>query len=363
MRAQLAGAHGRLGRLAWVVKSHKKTGKPEDRLLAITDHRVVTYKKSALGVLAERHNGHLYDLRTVVYQHENELELHFKDWFVKFAHHEAGVLFKVVCEQLGKACCRWPEVARPTIDANALLLEAAQLASFGAEAARNNGAPGFVETYSALCSLYDVPVSPNFIRRAVLAHSTDSHALRLDWHGDTLALGHVQAMVGSVLHDDWFSDLSFAMGSADKAIKTIDSVAETVGPALSRVTGITRISFAHARLQANGAEIVISALRSNRQIMLDFVDFSFNQLGDRLVNELVEALGASQPQLRSLHLAAVGLTGRGMADILDRLVGCMELGKSLETLSVAHNTLGKRVGVCFCFVCVFSFGAFPSFFF
>ena len=135
------------------------------------------------------------------------------------------------------------------------------------------------------------------------------------------------------------------MGLADKSIKTIDSVADTIGQVLSRVTGVSRISFAHARLQADGAEIIVSALRSNRKLTLEHLDFSFNQLGDRLVNELIECLGISQPRLRSLNIAAVGMTGRGMADALDRLVGCMELGKNLQTLSVAHNTLGKKVGL------------------
>ena len=95
VRAQLDAAHQQIQRLVWVVKANKKTGKPEDRLLAVTNHRVVTYKKSTLGSLSERHNGHMYDLRTVVYQHENEMELHFKDWFVKFSHPKASTIFKL----------------------------------------------------------------------------------------------------------------------------------------------------------------------------------------------------------------------------------------------------------------------------
>ena len=66
--------------------------------------------------------------------------------------------------------------------------------------------------------------------------------------------------------------------ASDKSIKTIDSVADTVGQVLSRVTGVSRISFAHARLQADGAEIIISHC-ARTELTLEHLDFSFNQLG------------------------------------------------------------------------------------
>ena len=337
----LEASHQRLNRLVWVVKSNKKTGKPEDRLLAITNHRVVTYKKSAVGAIKECQNGHLYDLNTIVYQHENEMELHFKDWFIKFSHFEANSLFKLIVEQVNRICCRWPKIACPTIDANALLLEAAAIVPF--DGSMNNGAPEFLETYRALCSSYDVPAVPDFLRKATLAHTANSHTIRADWHGDQITLGHVQALIGSLLHDKWFDDVSLCLGAADKSIKTMDVIADTLGPALSRMASIKSLSFAHSRLQANGAEIIISSLAANRSMDLRHLDFSFNQLGDRVVKQLVHVLGSCFPRLQSLNLAAVGLTGRGLSDMLDDLVGSIELSKGIETISLAHNTLGKRV--------------------
>ena len=80
----------------WGGEGEQEDGQTRDRLLAVTNHRVVTYKKSTLGS-RRAPGGHVRpDSRVPA---ESEMELHFKDWFVKFSHPKAGTIFKFICER------------------------------------------------------------------------------------------------------------------------------------------------------------------------------------------------------------------------------------------------------------------------
>ncbi len=337
VRAHVTSANETLVRLLWVTKSNKKTGRPEARLLCLTRYRVLTFK----GKSAPRQNGHLYDLKTLVWKTQNEVELHFKDWFIRFHVPGADKLVKLICETVNRICCRWPRVARPVVDSSPAMLASLHVAEPFDEAAAA-GAAGFLASYEALCSLHGVQPLMAFRTKLLIAFAAGTRALRTEWHGDKIQLGHVQAVAGCVLHDKFFTDCSFGLARADKSLSSADDVASTVGPSLSCVTHLRRLSFAHGRLGPHGAEIVLRALTANRKIRLDALDFSHNNLNDRLVGELAACLTRSLPDLRELRVANVGMTARGLGDLLDSFIGCKDLSDGLKVLSLGGNALGKK---------------------
>ena len=112
VRSYVEGLGEKLVYLVWITKENKKkTGKFEDRLLAVTGCRVLTFK----GRNKLCRNDHLYNLQSIIYQQEQRIEFHFETWFIKFSHPKAGMLVKYVCETLNRICCIWPDEAKPKI--------------------------------------------------------------------------------------------------------------------------------------------------------------------------------------------------------------------------------------------------------
>ena len=61
--------------LVWVVKENKKTGKNEDRLLAVSRSRIFTFKTSPRQKVCKQ--DHIYNLKTLVYRQEKKNRITF----------------------------------------------------------------------------------------------------------------------------------------------------------------------------------------------------------------------------------------------------------------------------------------------
>jgi Ran GTPase-activating protein (RanGAP) involved in mRNA processing and transport len=341
VRSYVEGLGEKLVYLVWITKENKKkTGKFEDRLLAVTGCRVLTFK----GRNKLCRNDHLYNLQSIIYQQEQRIEFHFETWFIKFSHPKAGMLVKYVCETLNRICCIWPDEAKPKIDANNTLLTELNVAKF--DAAQDNGASGFLATYEALCSMHAVSACEPFkvqVRQAFLEHK---HSIHLSWHGRKMEPAHVQAFAGTILHDTWFTDVSFGiMGlGSGSTVESIDAAAAagTIGPTLSCVKHLQQLRFNHSRLQAKGVQCIVNALQANRGLKLKLLDLSHNSLNDTIVSELATCLVRTHVTLQELHLNSVNMTSRGFASMIDTFVSSPECSNSISVLTITHNTLGKR---------------------
>ena len=320
--------------LVWITKEHKKTGKIEDRLFALSACRIMTFKGSGKKLC---HNDHIYNLKSLVYRQEKRLELHFEGWFIKFSHSQAvGMLVKNICETINRICCLWPDAAKPKVDANPVLLAELQISPF--EATEQNGASGFLATYDGLCSLHSVAQCETFRARVTKAFLNNDHRLCASWHEAKMECGHMQAFAGSILHDKWFTDVSFGGGEHD----TIDGAVNSIGPALASVRHLRQLRLCHARLSTKGAQTVVHALQVNHGMQLQVLDLSYNALNATVVKELAVCVARTHTSLQELHLNAVGMTSKGFSSMIDCFMSSEPfLQRGLSVLAVAQNTLGK----------------------
>ena len=328
--------------LVWVVKENKKTGKNEDRLLAVSRSRIFTFKTSPRQKVCKQ--DHIYNLKTLVYRQEKKIELHFEAWFIKFSHPNAGMLVKHIVESINRVCSIWPTSAKPKIDANPLLLSELKAVSF--DPTQENGAAGFLATYDALCSLHSVVPCETFKQHAREAFiMKESHSLYLHWHGPRMEAGHVKAFAGTILHDTWFTDVSFGIGGgiASSNMDVVDAAVNTIGPTLSRVKHLLQLRFRHAKLSARGAQCIVHALQANNGLQLQLLDLSYNSLNDTVVRELATCLVRSHSStLAELHLCDCSVSGKGIASMIDIFLANSDFLQRLTVLNVSHNTLGKR---------------------
>jgi Ran GTPase-activating protein (RanGAP) involved in mRNA processing and transport len=334
------GIGEKLKYLLWVTKEHKKTGKCEHRLLAVTSYRVLTFKGSR--TLKKCHNDHMYNLKSLVYKQEKRLELHFESWFIKFSHSRAtGMLVKYLCEIIHRICCLWPTVAKPKIDANQVLLAELNVTPF--DASEENGASGFLATYDALCSLYSVPACMAFRSKVTNAFLQNDHRLYVSWHDVPLECGHIQAFAGSILHDTWFTDVSFGLGIRGSPLEITDGAVDTIGPTLATVRHIQHLRLCRSCLSSKGARSLVHALQANHGMQLQLLDLSHNALGDPIVSELAVCLVHAHTSLQELHLNSVGMTSSGLSSMIDTFFQSPDIcKKGISVLTIAHNILGKR---------------------
>ncbi|XP_022103389.1 F-actin-uncapping protein LRRC16A-like isoform X2 [Acanthaster planci] len=191
---------------------------------------------------------------------------------------------------------------------------------------------GFTQMYACMCDLHQEAYMPEVawdVDTIYLSH--DSKELCLN-DFDHLSNRDLVPIIAALIHNNWFSKLSFRNASKLSADATRE-----INKVLQKSSCLEQLILENVGLKWSFTQDMCTAVLANRNTALRHINLSNNSLDDRGIRYLSSLLTKLPNGLVELNLAKTGLTAEGTLHLGKALVQNNFMSTSLVKLDVSGN--------------------------
>ncbi|GAM16918.1 hypothetical protein SAMD00019534_000930 [Acytostelium subglobosum LB1] len=319
----------------WVKKTNKKDV-VQDRLFVLTQYRIYSIKRNAVGKKSIVRQGHLYDLIEIKTDDIDRVLLKFTGFVIDISGSNTGITIpKILINAFHRISFTFSLEASPS-----LIIIPVERAAPEVDHVEPGFAHGFVEVYKAQCNYYATPVNNDLIHFLEETVEKGSRVFCLDDFsgidktdsGSTSTALNMVPVMAALRHNTFFD--TFICHN-----KTRKEVPLLLADVMHHNRTIVRVDLRGVESDKGWVQLG-EALKENQCNELRFLDVSDNQVRDNGIISIATAIRSFTREFCQLTASNIELQSKGAAVTFRTLQSNYASSGGIEILDFSRNHLG-----------------------